>query len=104
VALTVVPIPDRSRPRNGATFLQHDLDRAQQLKREVEVRQLPEGEPAEQIVSLARELGCGLIVLGLLEDPPPGEQPLVDVRALVRIAPCPVCLFSAPALPEEPDR
>jgi hypothetical protein len=104
VALTVVPIPDKSRPKNGTTFLQHDLDRAQQLKREVEVRQLPEGEPAEQLIALARELGCGLIVLGLLEDPPPGERPLVDVQTLVHGAPCAVCLFSAPALPEEPDR
>jgi amino acid transporter/nucleotide-binding universal stress UspA family protein len=104
LALTVVPIPDKSRPKNGSNYLQQDLDRARQLKRQVEVQALPEGDSAAQIASLAEQLGCDMIVLGLLEDPPPGEQPLVDCHALVRIAPCPVCLVSAPAIPDEPEK
>ncbi len=104
VALTVVPVPDKTRPQNGSSHLQQDLERARQLKREVEVHALPEGDSAEQIASLARELGCDLIVLGMPERPPAGERRLVDPEAVARIAPCPVCLVTAPGIPDEPDR
>jgi nucleotide-binding universal stress UspA family protein len=104
VALSVVPIPDKNRPSGASDFLQHDLDQARQLRREVEVCALPEGEPAQQIVELARRLDCDLIVLGMLEEPSPGEEPLVDAQAVIHAAACPVCLVSTPVIPDEVDK
>jgi nucleotide-binding universal stress UspA family protein len=104
VALSVVRIPDKNRPSGASDFLQHDLHQAQQLRREVEVCALPAGDPAQQIVELARAHDCDLIVLGMLEEPSPGEEPLVDALAVIHAAECPVCLVSTPVIPDEVDK
>ncbi len=104
VTLSVVRIPDKSRPAGASDCLQSDLDRAKQLRRDVQVWALPLGDPAQQLVELARSLDCDLIVLGMLEEPSPGEEPLVDAQAVIHAAACPVCLISTPVIPDEVDR
>ncbi len=130
VALTVVHVPSSSatvpgaaaaapsplplgegsgvRAPNGAAAppeagrLQQDLERAEQLHREVEVCQLPAGDPTDQLAALAGQLGCGLLILrrGTAEAPPPPVDPLV----LARKSPCPVCFIESPGIPDEVDR
>ena len=82
-------------------LLQQDLQRAEQLKREVEVCPLPAGDPNQQIAALVKQLECDLLIMGEIEESM-SELPLVlDCKAIVRNSPCPVCLVTLPAIPHE---
>jgi nucleotide-binding universal stress UspA family protein len=101
VAFSVVRIPLETAKACETDWFEHDLERAKQLNREVEVFSLPPGDPSERIVELARELGCGLMVIGQLEETNmPGRQGL-DFPRVAKNSPCSVCLVAAPSIPGE---
>jgi len=101
VALTVVLVPADAEPQAETNWFEQDLTRAQQLKRHLEVRRLPEGDPAEQIVGLAREVHCDLLILAVMPESPAGEPAVLDPRAITQNSPCPVCLVAMPSIPQE---
>jgi nucleotide-binding universal stress UspA family protein len=100
VWLTVVPVTsaDQAEP---SSWLQHDLERAHQLHREVEVSSLPGKALAAEIVQRARDVGCDMVIVGA-GIPQETATPL-DVARLLHDAPCRVALISSPSLPEEVD-
>jgi hypothetical protein len=101
VAFSVVRIPLGTKEATDSDWFEHDIERAKQLNREVEVCSLAPGDPNEQIVELARELGCGLVVIGQLEETDaPGRQGLNFLR-VAKNSPCSVCLVAAPSIPGE---
>ena len=57
--------------------------------------------PAQQIVLVARRLGCDLLILGATDESGAGSAPGLDFPALARTAPCPVCLVAMPLIPHE---
>lgn len=101
VALSVVPAPLASERPSESDLLQQDLQRAEKLKREVEVCKLPEGDPNQQIVALAKQLQCNLLILEEIEESMTDMPLALDCRAIVRNSPCPVCLVTLPAIPHE---
>jgi amino acid transporter/nucleotide-binding universal stress UspA family protein len=101
VALTVVSVPLTSDLAPNNDLLQQDLQRAEQLKREVEVCPLPAGDPNQQIVALVKHLECDLLIMGEIDESM-SELPLIlDCKTIVRNSPCPVCLVTLPAIPHE---
>jgi nucleotide-binding universal stress UspA family protein len=101
VAFSVVRIPLETEEVSETDWFELDLQRAKKLNREVEVYPLPEGDPNEQIVELARRLECGLVVIGQLEESDqPGRQGL-DFERVAKNSPCSVCLVAAPSIPQE---
>jgi len=101
VALTVVPVAAGPEASPDPGRVAQDVQRVQQLKREVELRSLPAGNPAGQIVELARDLRCDLIVLVKAEEPQPGQQAHFDLDLLLRSSPCRVGLVASPRVPDE---
>jgi hypothetical protein len=87
-------LPDPSR-------VESDVERALQLKREIELRRVPAEKPAAHLIDLARQLRCDLIILTMIEKPPRGEPALLDVDLILRNAPCRVCLVASPRVPDE---
>jgi amino acid transporter/nucleotide-binding universal stress UspA family protein len=100
VALSVVSVPLTPDLANN-DLLQQDMQRAEQLKREVEVCPLPEGDPNQQIAVLVKQLDCDLLILGEIEESISDVPPVLDCKAVVRNSPCPVCLVTLPAIPHE---
>jgi amino acid transporter/nucleotide-binding universal stress UspA family protein len=100
VALSVVSVPLTPDLANN-DLLQQDMQRAEQLKREVEVCPLPEGDPNQQIAVLVKQLDCDLLILGEIEESISEAPPVLDCKAVVRNSPCPVCLVTLPAIPHE---
>ena len=100
VWLTVAPVApaDQAEP---SSWLEHDLERAGQLHREVEVCALPGKALAAEIVQRARDAACDLVIVGA-GIPQETATPL-DVPQLLHDAPCRVALISSPSLPEELD-
>ncbi len=104
VALSVVSVPLAPELAANNELLQQDLQRAEQLKREVEVCPLSMGDPNQQITALAKQLECDLLIMGDIEESIT-ELPLVlDCKAVVRNSPCPVCLVTLPAIPHETEQ
>ncbi len=101
VALTVVSVPLTADHPPTNELLQQDLQRAEQLKREVEVCSLPEGDPNQQIVALVKQLECDLLIMGEIEESITNLPPVLDCNTIVRNSPCPVCLVTLPAIPHE---
>jgi hypothetical protein len=77
------------------------MKRALRLKREIELRRVPDQKPASHLVNLARELRCDLIALRMIEKPRPGEPSVLDIDLVLRSTPCRVCLVSSPRVPDE---
>ncbi len=77
------------------------MSRARQLKRELEVCQLPEGDLVEQIALLARRRRCDLLILGPADQSRARTAAGIDFRAVSRAAPCPVCVVILPGVPAE---
>jgi amino acid transporter/nucleotide-binding universal stress UspA family protein len=100
VALSVVSVPLTPDLANN-DLLQQDMQRAEQLKREVEICPLPEGDPNQQIAVLVKQLDCDLLILGEIEESISDVPPVLDCKAVVRNSPCPVCLVTLPAIPHE---
>jgi len=89
VALSVVSVPLTPDLANN-DLLQQDMQRAEQLKREVEICPLPEGDPNQQIAVLVKQLDCDLLILGEIEESISDLPPVLDCKAVVRNSPCPV--------------
>jgi nucleotide-binding universal stress UspA family protein len=103
VALTVVSMADKTALPSENNWLQQDLARAERLRREVEVCQLPEGDPAEELVNQAQKLGCDLLVLGVTDEPFASGRATLDAQAVAKKSVCPVCLIVPPGIPQEVD-
>ncbi len=101
VALSIVSVPIGPDLPPNNDLLQQDLHRAEQLKREVEVCPLSAGDPNQQIVALAKELECDLIIMGEIEESITDLPLILDCKTIVRNSPCPVCLVTLPAIPHE---
>lgn len=104
VAMGVVALPTKeAEPSEGPTWIEQDVDRANQLKRELELHYLPEGDPAQGIVSVAREGQYDLIIIGRSSDESSFESAPFDVDYVVGHAPCWVCLVAPSAIPVDLD-
>jgi len=101
IALTVVSAQTNSDAPPDPARVEHDVQRVQQLKREIELRRVPAENSAGHLIDLARDLRCDLIVLVKAEDPRPGEPARFDLDLLLRSAPCRVCLVTSPGVPDE---
>jgi amino acid transporter/nucleotide-binding universal stress UspA family protein len=101
VALSVASVPLTPDLASNNDLLQQDLQRAEQLKREVDVCPLPAGDPNQQIAVLTKQLDCDLLILGEIEESISDVPPVLDCKAVVRNSPCPVCLVTLPAIPHE---
>jgi amino acid transporter/nucleotide-binding universal stress UspA family protein len=104
VALTLVPIASAENPSgNGNGTLRHDVERAGQLGRQVEVHSLENKNVAAEIVRIAREGKFDLLVLNATPGSQGDNTSSVDVTYLTRHAPCRVFLSASPAIPQEPE-
>jgi amino acid transporter/nucleotide-binding universal stress UspA family protein len=101
VSLTVVSIPLAADHPSSSDLLQQDLQRAEQLKRVVEVCPLPAGDPNQQIVALVKQLECDLLIMGDIEESMSDLPLVLDCKTIVRNSSCPVCLVTLPAIPHE---
>jgi nucleotide-binding universal stress UspA family protein len=103
VALTVVPLPHATAalPEGVAetNWLEQDLLRAKQLRREVTCMEVPPGEFAVQVAEVAKRLHCDLIIVGKREVSE--EQSPLDIDAITREATCAVCVITPPQIPQE---
>ncbi len=103
VTLTIAPLPHVAAvlPEGVAEtdWLEQDMQRAKQLRREVTCSELPPGELAEQLAALAEKLDCDLIVVG---KPEISElQTPIDTDAIIREANCAVCVVTPPRIPQK---
>jgi amino acid transporter/nucleotide-binding universal stress UspA family protein len=103
VALTLVPVTAQDQAPAEPGWVQQDLERARQLKREVEIQPLPEGDRAAAIVNLAKQSRYDLLLIGFAPPSASYEAPPVDADYIVRHAPCRVCLLAPPAIPQDVD-
>jgi amino acid transporter/nucleotide-binding universal stress UspA family protein len=103
VALSVVPLPHTAAPLPEGVaetdWLEQDLLRAKQLRRDVSLSEFPPGETAVQVAELAEKLECNLIVVGR----PEGSelQTPLDTEAIIREAHCAVCVVVPPPIPQD---
>jgi amino acid transporter len=101
VSLTVVPV-SLGEVRNGEIdLLNQDMQRAEKLKREVDVCKLPDGDPNQQLVCLVKQLQCDLLIMGELEESDTDAKIVLDYKEIARYSPCSVCLISVPVIPHE---
>jgi nucleotide-binding universal stress UspA family protein len=103
VKLTVVPLVHEAGalPEGVAEtdWLEQDLLRAKQLRREVSRQDLPPGELAQTVAELAKELHCDMIMVGKPEISTVQTQ--IDTEAIIREANCAVCIVTPPHIPQE---
>ena len=99
VLLTVVLVANDGAGKPGV-WLQQDVERARQLRREMDVATLPDGAPEPEIVRLAQARGFDLVIVGLPSDSgPEGARPF-DTNYIVKHAPCRICLVTPAVIPE----
>ncbi len=97
-----MPVPPGGTPVPPEdTWVRKDIERAGQLRREVAVVELPAGDVAEQLVRLAEEQDCDVVIIGLPSESSPQQGTPLDTDAIVRHASCWVCLVSWPMIPRE---
>jgi amino acid transporter/nucleotide-binding universal stress UspA family protein len=101
VVLAVAPT-GAARGAAGPNLLPHDEEQARHLGRTVSRLNLT-GDGGEEIVRAARDGQYDLIVLGLPNEPSPGQSGRVDARAqyVIDHAHCRVFLAAAPLIPRE---
>jgi nucleotide-binding universal stress UspA family protein len=105
VAMVMAPLPAADGAAStGESWVEHDVKQAEQLRREVEVQTLPEGDPAHGIVQLAERDQYDVIIIGQASPLSPNPAPAFDVDYVVRHAPCWVCLVTPTAIPRETDK
>lgn len=103
VALTVGKFGGKADTGALSSYLERDLDRAQQVNRELQVLALSETEPDREIIRLVEAERFDLLIIG---QPSMGsiEPPIaLDTDAIMRQAPCRVCLVSSPVIPDRVD-
>ena len=101
VALTLAAITVNRFASPEPGRVDRDVERAEHLKREIELRCVNSETPASDLVDLACRLHCDLIVLPMVEKARRGESMVFDVDLLLRSAPCRVCLVALPRVPDE---
>jgi hypothetical protein len=102
VALSVIHLPNGAPgPDENMTWLEQDLARAKQLSREVEVHEWKEGDPAEKIIALAKELSCQLLIVRQQAEEGEEQEHPVRIETLLRDSPCAVCVVSVPRIPDK---
>jgi nucleotide-binding universal stress UspA family protein len=104
VAMSMVSLPavEGSAP-NGEPWVQQDIQRAEQLRRELVIETLPAGDPAPAIVQLAERGQYDVILIGQASPSSTTEASVLDVDYVVSHAPCWVCLVTPTAIPRETD-
>jgi amino acid transporter len=102
VAMSVVTMPGKETggPENGSWVAQ-DVERAEQLRRELDIQVLPKGDVAQAIVRLAEREKYNVILIGQASESSPSAAPSFDVEYVIRHAPCWVCLIAPTAIPAE---
>jgi amino acid transporter/nucleotide-binding universal stress UspA family protein len=100
VAMSVVPLPTTVPAGDGESWVQQDVKRAEQLRRELDIQVLPKGDIARGIVEVAEQGGYDLLVIGQSSA---YEAPSFDVDYVVHHAPCWVCVVTPTAIPREVD-
>jgi nucleotide-binding universal stress UspA family protein len=100
VAMSVVPLPTTVPAGDGESWVQQDVKRAEQLRRELDIQVLPQGDIARGIVEVAERGGYDLLVIGQSSA---YEAPSFDVDYVVHHAPCWVCVVTPTAIPREVD-
>lgn len=104
VALSVAPLMAMAKPEaDGLSWVQQDIDRAVQLRRELDIQWLPEGEPAQAIVELALRQDFDVVIIGKPSESSTTEGPSLDVEYILDHAPCWVCLVTPTPIPQEVD-
>ncbi len=100
VAMTLVPLAEKIAANgSGASWFQQDVDRSEQLRRDINVCPLPAGDPAQQIVRLAAEQKFDVILIGKASQSSLEAGPPLDVDYVVEHAPCWVCLVTPKPIP-----
>ncbi len=100
VAMSVVSLPNAAAAEGGESWVQRDVKRAEQLRRELDIQVLPPGDIARGIVQVAQRGDYDLLVIGQASV---YEAPPFDVEYVVHNAPCWVCLVTPTAIPREVD-
>ena len=104
VALSVSPLTGPDQPdADGLTWVQQDVDRAEQLRRELDIQWLPEGDRAKAIVELAERLEYDVVIIGQASESSTSEEPPLDVDYIQDHAPCWVFLVTPTPIPQEVD-
>ena len=62
------------------------------------------GNAAEQVVRLAAERDCDLVIIGLPSESSPSEAAPLDTDYVLRHATCRVCLVSSPPIPQDAEQ
>jgi hypothetical protein len=104
VVLSVVALPANGKgPANGNGPLQHDLEQARQLDRDVDVLTVAGDSIEAKIIDLAQEGHYDLIIVDVSTEPPPGRDKPLDASYLLHHAACRVFVTTPPAIPQEPE-
>ena len=103
VVLSVTTIPTKRARHPSEAWIQQDMNQAEQLRRQINVQKLPKGNPAVEIVRMAKRKQYDLIILGRFSDSSPDRPVSFDADYVVRNAPCWVCVASPTAIPREVD-
>jgi nucleotide-binding universal stress UspA family protein len=104
VAMTLVPLSAKTgTSETNGSWIQQDVERSQQLKREIDVCPLPDGEPSHEIVRLAAEQKYDLIVIGKPSESSLEAEPPLDVDYILEHAPCWVCVVTPTPIPNLAD-
>lgn len=101
IELAVIPVNLQAQSAAERRWLELDLERAEQLKREITVHGQVQNDAAAEVVRVIREGRFDLVILGLIRDLPADQPPVLDVNYLMREAPCRVCLVAPPGIPQE---
>ena len=105
VSLSMVSLAaNEGHPASDASWMQQDILQTEQLKREVDVKTLPEGDPARAIVQMAVRDQHDVILIGQASPSSPTRLPSLDVDYVVHHAPCWVCLVTPTGIPREAER
>ncbi|HMC66956.1 MAG TPA: universal stress protein, partial [Gemmataceae bacterium] len=105
VRLALVPVPQPGEPLgDGNGTLAKDVERAEQLGRELKLYPPPATEAGPEIVRLARAGEYDLVILGVSPETA-GSGQVADgtINYVLRHAHCRVFLAAPPAIPEEPE-
>jgi amino acid transporter len=104
VAMTLVPLAAKSETAEaGGSWIQQDVERSQQLRREIDVCPLPEGDPAQEIVRLASEQKFDVVLIGKASESSIEAVPPLDTDYILEHAPCWVCLVMPKPIPNVAD-
>jgi nucleotide-binding universal stress UspA family protein len=101
VTLTLVTLPAREGTTVERNWLRQDLERAGQLRREVDVQELPAGDPAKAIVELAKDRAFDVVIIGLASESATDDSPKLDTNYVVRHAPCRVFPVASLVIPQD---